>query len=150
MDPSAPAPVPAPTPSNAGSWVRRPVGRGADGSASVEAVVLVPALVLVVLVAVQIGLWALASEAVGQVASRAATAAAALDGSATSGLRAGQGELEALAGRLVVDPTVTVGPAGPDLVQATAVGQVESVVPWLHLQVRAVRSAPRQGFHPWS
>jgi len=136
-----------------GSARRRPSTDGApdaaSGAVSVEAVLAVPVMVLVVLVAIQIGLWALASEAVGQAASRVVTVAAALGGSPTRGLQAGRQELAALAGHVVVHPGVTITSPAPGLVQASVVGQAEAIVPWLDLRVSAVRQATVQGFRPW-
>lgn len=125
--------------SNSGS------GTGA-GSTTVEIAVILPTLMVVVLVAVQLCLWAFADEAMQSVASHAAVVAAGLGGTVESGRQAGQLAAVQLAGPVVADPTVAVVPLAGGQVQATASGSVESILPWLHLTVDAVRTAVVQKF----
>lgn len=137
------------------------------GSSTVEMVIVIPVFMMVILVAVQLCLWVLADEAVGQVATRSATTAAGLGGTAVSGRQAGLADAAAVAGALLVDPDVTVtvsnGAArgAPAVVQlgvapggapeagsviAVVSGHVESILPWWQLTVRADRSATVQRF----
>lgn len=120
-------------------------GTGA-GSTTVEIAVILPALMVAVLVAVQLCLWAFADEAVQSVASHAAVVAAGLGGTIESGHQAGQLAAAQLAGPVVADPRVAVVPLAGGQVQVTASGSVESILPWWHLTVNAVRTAVVQKF----
>lgn len=116
------------------------------GSATVEAVVLVPAAMLALLVVLQVGLWALAAEAVQQVADRAALAAASLGAGPPDGQQAARAALAGMAGRLVIDPSVTVTASGSNADDVVVTGQVESLVPGWHPAVTARRQATVQRF----
>lgn len=118
------------------------------GSATVEAAIVVPALMVVILVAVQLALWALAQQAVQDVASNAVTAAAGVGATAATGTASGQQDLRVVAGALVDDASVDVGPDGPDEVQALVAGWAPSILPWWRPPVRAVRVATVQRFRP--
>lgn len=120
-------------------------GPGA-GSTTVEIAIILPALMVVVLVAVQLCLWAFADEAVQSVASHAAVVSAGLGGTVESGRQAGQSAAAQLVGPVVTDPTVAVVPLAGGQVQATATGSVESILPWWHLTVNAVRTSVVQKF----
>lgn len=111
-----------------------------------EAVVIVPVLMLVVLVAVQVGLWTVADEAVQQVASHTALVAAGVGGTTSAAETAGLADAQSLAGPVVVDPTVAVTVLDPDTVEAVVSGRAESILPWFRPVVRAVRQATVQRF----
>lgn len=119
---------------------------GEAGSATVEAVLVVPVLMVVILAAVQLGLWALAQQAVQQAASRAAVAAAGLGASTTDGTEAGQQDLQTVAGRLVPTSTLTVRRVGTGTVVAVVTGTATSILPWFHPAVTAERRATVQRF----
>lgn len=127
--------------------VRRARRRRAEaGSSTVEAVIMVPAAMVVILVAVQVCLWAVAAETVQSIAGRAAGVAAGVGGTVTAGQQAGEASARSLAGPVVTDPVVLVEPLGPNAVRAVVTGQVESILPWLHPSVRAVRDVGVQRF----
>ncbi len=124
------------------------LGRSAaeSGSSTVEIVVVLPAAMVVILVAVQVCLWAVAAETVQAVAGHAAAVAAGLGGSAAAGERAGEASARSLAGPVVTDPVVAVVQLGPDTVRAEVTGRAESILPWFHPTVSAVRDVEVQRF----
>lgn len=122
------------------------MGAGEQGSATVEAVIVVPALMLAILLALQVALWALAAEAVQQVAEHAAVAASGLGGTPAVGASAARSDLRGLAGRVVVDPTVAVVQVGSGAVEVKVSARVETILPWLRPSVRAARTATVQQF----
>lgn len=101
---------------------------------------------VLVLLAVQVCLWLVAAETVGSVASHAAAVAAGLGGSVASGERAGEADARSLAGPVVTDPVVAVHRLGPDVVRAVVTGNAESILPWFHPTVHAVRDVEVQRF----
>lgn len=124
--------------------MRAPAGE--RGSSTVEVAVLVPLLAVLVLLAVQVALWAIADEAVQQVASQAALAAAGLGSTVQAGEAAGRQQASQLGGPVLVDPAVTVTEVDPDTVVAVVTGRAESILPWFHPPVRAQRVATVQRF----
>ncbi len=107
---------------------------------------MVPAAMVVILVAAQVCLWAVAAETVQSIAGRAAGVAAGVGGTVTAGQQAGEASARSLAGPVVTDPVVLVEPLGPNAVRAVVTGQVEGILPWLHPTVRAVRDVGVQRF----
>lgn len=101
---------------------------------------------LVVLVAVQLCLWAFADEAVQSVASHAAVIAAGLGGTPSSGATAGQVAAAQIAGPVLLRPSVVVTSVAGGQVLVTVQGAVESILPWWHPKVTAVRTAVVQRF----
>lgn len=126
--------------------MRRTAPSAQRGSVAVEAVVLVPVAMLALLVVLQVALWALAAESVQQVADQGARAAAALGAGPADGRQAARASLSGLAGRVVVDPSVTVTLLGGDTDQVVVTAQVESLVPGWHPVVTARRDATEQRF----
>lgn len=125
-------------------------GGGLDhaGSASVEAALVLPAVMVALLLVIQLCLWAHA-DAVAGVAAAAGEQAAALDGG--SAAAAGQAATTVLdgPGRAVLSAgAVTVAGAPDDVVSVTVTGRAEPVLPWLALPVTATRRGPTQEFRP--
>lgn len=120
------------------------------GSATVEAVIVLPAAMVVLLAVLQVGLWALAGESVQQVADQAARSAAALGAGPAYGRQAAWTALAGMDGHLVVDPSVTVTAVRGDAEEVVVVAQAESVVPGWHPTVRARRVAIVQRFRAGS
>lgn len=116
------------------------------GSATVEAVIVLPAAMVVLLAVLQVGLWALAAESVQQVADQAARSAAALGAGPAYGRQAAWAALAGVDGHLVVDPSVTITASTGDAEAVVVAAQAESVVPGWHPRVRARRVAIVQRF----
>ncbi|HUI04945.1 MAG TPA: TadE/TadG family type IV pilus assembly protein [Acidimicrobiales bacterium] len=112
----------------------------------VEAVLLVPVAMLVVLVAVQACLWVhaqtLASSAADQGDQVACTAGATVG----EGVGAARSLLSSTAGGLVSSPSVRGEVLSGDEVRIQVTGEAESVVPWLRLPVAAARVGTKQEF----
>ena len=101
---------------------------------------------MVVLLAVQVCLWAHAATLVQGAASAGEQSATVLGGSATTGKVAAQDDLAATGGQVVVDPVVHAEVTGGGEVTVTVSGDTESIIPWLRLPVSATRVGLSQGF----
>lgn len=132
-----------PAPSDDGEPTASPDERG---SSAVEAVVVVPVAMLVVLVAVQACLWARATAMVQTAAAEGDQAACDLGGSMSSGIGRAQQFLASAASGSVTSPAVSgsVPVAGQVEIQVHATA--EAIIPWLHLTVSASRRGDVQGF----
>jgi hypothetical protein len=117
-----------------------------EGSAAVEAVVIVPMAMLIVLLAVQMCLWAHAATLVQSAASTGEQTATALGGSPSVGQTAARTELGATGGGLVLDQSVQTKVLPGDVVEITVSGRTEAIIPWLHLSVSATRDGQSQEF----
>jgi len=128
--------------------IGRPNSPGAlsNGSTTVEAAIVVPVLMVLLLAAVQMCLWVFADEAVQSVASHAAVVAAGTGGTAVLGQEAGQASAAQLAGPVLENPVVAVVVVGDSSVEVEVAGHVESILPWWRPTVRAVRMAVLQQF----
>lgn len=107
---------------------------------------IVPVAMVLVLLAVQMCLWAHAATLVQSAATTGEQAATVLGGSPASGQAAAQTELAATAGGVVVDPSVQVQTVTGDGIDVTVSGRAEVILPWLHLPVSATRDGLRQEF----
>lgn len=125
----------APTDS-ATSPSRRGRADGEDGSVTVELVVVAPVLLLLLLVAVQAGMWWHATHIAESVAAHALAAARAQDGTAASGYASGQGVAAQLAGQMLTDVEVVID-RGPDVTSVEVTGTALAVIPGVALPVRA-------------
>jgi hypothetical protein len=117
-----------------------------EGSAVVESVVLVPVAMMVILLVVQICLWAHAATLVQSAATTGEQAATSLGGSSTAGQIAAQAELSLTAHSVIVDPSVRSRDLSGQVVEIEVSGTAESIIPWLHLPVSATRDGIRQEF----
>ena len=126
---------------------RAPGGRrGERGSSVVEAVIVLPAAMLVVLFAVQAALWAHAATLVQAAAGEGDQVARALGGSVASGEAQARAFLRDSGSAVVTDPQVSTSVLAGGMVQMKVSGTAEGVLPWLHLHVSAVRIGPLQEF----
>jgi hypothetical protein len=112
----------------------------------IEAVIVVPAAMLLIFVVVQACLWAHASTLVAAAADRGVQVASADGGTLSGGIDQARAELLTSAGREVVNPAVGAQLLPGDLVEISVSGTAESLIPGLHLHVAAVRSEPKQEF----
>lgn len=126
---------------------RRPRPRGEQGAASAELVLATPALLFLVMLVVQFGLWYHASHVASAAAQEAAAAARVEGGTEAAGEERGQLFVRQVAGRLVPDATTRVERRG-DRATATVTGHVVSVVPFMRLPVRGVSEGPVEQFQP--
>jgi hypothetical protein len=101
---------------------------------------------LVILLAVQVCLWAHASTLVQAAATLGDQAACVENGSLTSGMTEARLALATTAHQVVVDTSVQASLMSGDQVQVRVTGVVESIVPGVHLAVSAVRVGSRQEF----
>jgi expansin (peptidoglycan-binding protein) len=126
---------------NGGRW-----RRADSGSSSAELVLVIPAMFLVIALALQLVFWALASHASLAAAASGGDVARASGSSAAAGIATASEELAALAGGLVLDPYVSAFAAtgGNDIV--TVGGGVPSVFPGLRLRVGASVIGPQAEF----
>jgi hypothetical protein len=119
---------------------------GESGSVVVEAAVIVPVAMLIVLLAVQVCLWAHASTLVQGAATAGEQAATVFGGSPAAGQTAARQELTATASQVVMDPTVQAQATPGGVVQVKVSGTAEAIIPWLKLPVSATRSGLSQEF----
>jgi len=119
---------------------------GERGSTSVEAVVVLPCAMIVLLFAVQACLWAHAATMAEYAASRGEQLAT-LDGSSTqAGIDEAAGVLANSASAVVSDPTVQAQRLPGDRMEIRVNGYAESLLPGVRLPVSAVRFGVVQRF----
>lgn len=123
---------------------RRPT-RGEDGSV-VEAAIAVPAAMLLILLSVQVCLWAHASTLVQAAATRGDQAACIEGGSLNSGIAAARMALANTASHVVLNSSVQASTMSGDDVQVRVTGIAESIIPGIRLAVSAVRVGSKQEF----
>ena len=116
------------------------------GSVAVEAVVIVPIAMIVVLFAVQACLWAHAATLVQGAATAGDEAACALGGTPTAGVLEARTVLGATASKVVTDPSVQAQELTGGMVEMKVSGNAEAILPWLHLPVSATRVGTSQEF----
>jgi hypothetical protein len=103
---------------------------------------------VIVLLVVQVCLWAHAAALVQGAANVGEHAATALGGSPTSGEIEARAQLRATASKVVVDPKVSAHVLDGDTIVIRVSGNTESIVPWLRFPVSATRIGLRQEFRP--
>jgi hypothetical protein len=111
-------------------------GAGEDGSVSAELVVATPLLLLLLLVAVQAGVWWHATHIAESVAAHALAAARVQDGSTAAGQASAERVLAQLADRLLTDTDVAVERT-PETARVEVTGNAMPVIPGIALPVRA-------------
>jgi Flp pilus assembly protein TadG len=121
------------------------VGRE-DGSAVVETAVIVPIAMLVILLAVQVCLWAHAATVVQGAATAGAQVATVVGGTSATGESEARSVLTATGRDLVMNPSVTADTLPGGVIEIKVSGTTESVIPWLQLPVSATRVGLSQQF----
>ena len=119
--------------------------RGEEGSTVVEAVLLVPVLMVVLLVVIQCALWAHAA----QVAQLAASEGDQVARSQGGGTVAGAVEARSVTdgpGSDLQTSSVSVDVLADDVARVTVTGRALSIVPGLSLHVSSVEIGPIQEF----
>ncbi|MFG1648358.1 TadE/TadG family type IV pilus assembly protein [Micromonospora sp. NPDC049275] len=117
------------------------------GSASTEVVLYAPLLFLLVLIGVQLALWALAQLGIQHAANHALQTTRVSGGTAAAGTADATTVLDQVAGRAVDNPQVSVARSADTATVAIA-GRVPTVVPFLRLRVDTRVSAPVERFRP--
>jgi TadE-like protein len=116
------------------------------GSTVLEAAVIIPAAMLVILLAVQACLWAHAATLVQNAAIQGDQAATVMGGSSSAGIAQAQSVLDETAAHVVIDPLVTTEQLQGGLIQVRVTGSAESILPGIRLPVSAVRQGVIQEF----
>ncbi len=119
--------------------------RGDEGSTVVEAVLLVPVLMVVLLLVIQCALWAHAAQVAQLAASQGDQVARSLGG----GTAAGAAEARSVTGGPGSDletSSVAVDVMADEVARVTVTGRALSIVPGLSLPVSSVEIGPIQEF----
>jgi Flp pilus assembly protein TadG len=116
-----------------------------EGGTVVEVVLLVPVIMFLILIAVQMALWADAEEVVQQATSITSNAAAGYGGSVSTGKTAGEAYLASNAGLLEPSTSIHIS-ISAGYVQSSVSGATISIIPLFHLAVSAHRTEPVQQF----
>jgi hypothetical protein len=117
-----------------------------SGSVAVETVVLVPVAMVVVMLVVQMCLWAHAGTLVQGAANVGEQAATTLGGSPATGVVEARLALKATGSEVVMAPSIQAQELPGGQVEVTVSGESESIIPWLHLPVSATRIGLSQEF----
>lgn len=112
----------------------------------VESVVIVPIAMMVVLVAVQVCLWAHAATLVQGAATAGEQTASAVGGTPAAGEMEARAELAATASEVVTHPSIQAQALAGGVVEIRVSGTAEAIVPWLRLPVSATRTGLVQEF----
>jgi hypothetical protein len=115
------------------------------GSTIVEVVIVLPAMMLVILLGVQVAMWAVAEEVVQAAAATGSEVGAGAGGSPAAGTAAVRSYLSEHGGKLISTPSIRIESASGFIdvrVRASAL----QIIPLFHLGVSAVRVAPVQKF----
>jgi hypothetical protein len=121
---------------------------GSDrGSVVVEAVLIIPVLMLLLLIVVQFVLWAHAAQVVQLAASEGNRATQSINGSTSQGVERATSILRG-SGSDVSSPSVSVSVLAGDVAKITVTGKAESILPGLSLPVSATQVGLIQEFRP--
>jgi Flp pilus assembly protein TadG len=122
--------------------------RSEAGASTVEAVMVVPAAMVVLLFAVQACIWAHAAALVESAAAQANQVADVSQGQVQPGIDKARAVLAATANEVVVAPIVESHVLPDDRVEVHVQGFAESLLPWVRLPVSADRVGAIQEFRP--
>jgi len=115
------------------------------GSATVEAVLVIPVLMLLLLLAVQFALWSHASQVVHTAASEGDASARSYGGGSQLGEARARDVLRASQSN-VIGPTVQVTVLPGDEVKVTVTARAVSILPGIQLPVSATEAGSIQEF----
>lgn len=116
------------------------------GFMALEVAILVPVAMLLVLVVVQMALWAHAATIVEAAASQGDYAACLYGEPIAEGQMQADDVLNSEGKALVLEPTVQVSATSDDLIEVHVSGVAESVLPWLRLPVSSTQIGSKQQF----
>lgn len=117
------------------------------GSIAAEWVLCAPAVVLLMTLLLQVGLWAHAIHTAQAAAGTALTAAAAETGSAATGDASATATVAQISSGSLTDAAATVE-RGTETVTVTVTGKALQIVPGLHLPVEVTVTGPTETFRP--
>lgn len=107
---------------------------------------LLPALMLMVLFAVQFAIWAHAGSVVQAAAAQGDQVARSLGSTPADGVRSAQSFIAEVGSGVVVSPSVTAKVMPGGIVEMSVRASAEAILPGLHFGVSAVRLGPIQEF----
>ena len=110
-----------------------------------EVVIVLPAIMLVILLGVQVAMWAVAEEVVQAAAATGSEIGAGVGGSPAAGASAVQSYLSAHGGKLISNPSIRINSAS-GFIDVRVSASALQIIPLFHLGVSAVRVAPLQKF----
>lgn len=119
--------------------------RREEGSAATEAVLVTPALLFLVVLVIQFGLWYHGQHVVRAAAEEGARAARAEHSSGETGERTAESFLAQVGPKIVVEPVVVVARTADEVTVAVS-GRAVSVVPGLSLPLNATAVSPVERF----
>ena len=140
-------PTRAPAPHHQPSRRRSPRLCGDHGSASTELVIAMPALLLLVLASVHVGLWFHARHIVAAATEEGARTARHQGSTDAAGADTANEFLDQLGPNVVLDRHVTVSRTATT-VTVTITGHAPAVIPGLFLDVDASTTSPIEQFRP--
>jgi Flp pilus assembly protein TadG len=111
----------------------------------VEAILVVPVLMVTLLVVIQFALWAHAAQVVQLAASEGDRTARSLDGGAAAGVAQAQSVMRGPGSDLATS-SVAVDVVPGDLARVTITGHAVSIIPGLSLPVSSIEIGPIQEF----
>lgn len=120
---------------------RSPRWASQDGSASAELTIAVPALMVLIVLAVQFALWQHASAVTKAAAQEGVRAARMEGGSAMDGEAEARSFLSQAAPRIVVAPSVSARRSAAEA-RVEVTGGAIALLPWIRLPVHAVAASP--------
>jgi Flp pilus assembly protein TadG len=121
--------------------------RGDRGSAATEVVLITPALLFLILIVIQFGLWYHAQHVAQAAADEGARAAKVEEGSAAGGIERANAFLDQTASNLIENRNVA-GDRTAETATVTVSGQVAAVIPGFSLTVKATATGPVERFRP--
>ena len=116
-----------------------------DGGATTEVTVVVPAAILLVFLTVQFALWLHASHVVTAAAQHGLSRLEAERGSSSEAALEARRFLGAAGGGVVLSPSIEVERSS-DAARVAVAGSAVTVIPGLHLPVRALAVGPVERF----
>lgn len=122
-------------------------GRGEEGSSTVQAVLIFPALLFALMLVIQFALWAHATSVAEAAAQDAAAVARRADGSRAGGAAAANKALATLGPKMLTSRTVSVNRSATTA-SVTVTGRVVSLVPGVTLRVQETAEGPVERFVP--
>lgn len=115
------------------------------GSVAIEAVLVIPVVMVILFLVVQCALWAHADQVAQLAASEGDRSAQSLGGSPAAGMSRAQSILQG-AGSDLASSSVVVAVVPGDLVRITVTGRAVTILPGMSLPVSAVQIGPLQEF----
>ena len=122
-------------------------GHGDHGSASTELVIAMPALLLLVLASVHLGLWYHARHIASAAAEEGARAASFASANTTAGPSEASQFIDQVGPNVLIDRQITLDRTATT-VTVTITGHSPAVIPGLTMTVTASATAPRETFRP--